>query len=164
MYLSQKHQDANSPLTSPPRRALVGLGLAAAVLLASGLARADPLLTYPLKIKGHGLRAELANTEETRRTGLMHRRSMADNQGMLFVYEQPGLHAMWMKNTLIPLSVAFLDRDGRIINIEDMQPETLDAHGAAAEASYSLEMNQGWFAKRGIKPGDRVEGLKTIPR
>lgn len=164
MYLSQKHQDANPPLTSPPRRALVGLGLAAALLLASGLARADPLLTYPLKIKGHGLRAELANTEETRRTGLMHRRSMADNQGMLFVYEQPGLHAMWMKNTLIPLSVAFLDRDGRIINIEDMQPETLDAHGAAAEASYSLEMNQGWFAKRGIKPGDRVEGLKTIPR
>lgn len=164
MYLSQKRQDANPPLTSPPRRALIGLGLAAALLLAPGPASADPLLTFPLKIKGHGLRAELANSEESRRTGLMHRRSMAENQGMLFVYEQPGLHAMWMKNTLIPLSVAFLDRDGRIINIEDMEPQTLDAHGATAEASYSLEMNQGWFAKRGIRPGDRVEGLKTLPK
>lgn len=164
MYSSLKHQDSSPPLTSPSRRALIGLGLAAALIPASGPGRADPLLTYPLKIKGHALRAELANTEETRRTGLMHRRSMAESQGMLFIYEQPGLHAMWMKNTLIPLSVAFLDRDGRIINIEDMEPQTLDAHGAAAAASYSLEMNRGWFAKRGIRPGDRVEGLKTIPR
>jgi len=124
--------------------------------------QADPLLTFPLKIKGHSLRVELANTDESRRIGLMHRRSMADNQGMLFVYEQPALHAMWMKNTLIPLAVAFIDGDGRIINIEEMLPQTLDTHGAQAPASYSLEVNQGWFAKRGIKAGDRVEGIGAI--
>lgn len=127
-----------------------------------GWARSDPLLTFPLKIRGHALRVELADTDESRRIGLMYRRSMAENQGMLFVYEQPGLHAMWMKNTLIPLSVAFIDRDGRIINIEDMAPQTLESHGARAEASYSLEVNLGWFSKHGIKPGDRVEGIAAI--
>jgi hypothetical protein len=125
---------------------------------------ADPLLTFPLKIRGHEVRAELANTDETRRTGLMFRKSLAENGGMLFVYEAPGRHAMWMKNTLVPLSVAFIDRDGRIINIEDMQPLSEEAHASKGEAWYSLEMNRGWFAKRGIKPGDRVEGLKAIPR
>jgi uncharacterized membrane protein (UPF0127 family) len=140
----------------------VGLGALAGALLLAGTAQADPLLTFPLKIRGHGLRVELADTDESRRTGLMHRRSMAENQGMLFVYEQPGLHAMWMKNTLIPLSVAFIDRDGRIINVEDMAPQTLDSHGAAAEASYSLEMNLGWFSRRGVRPGDRVEGIGAI--
>jgi uncharacterized protein len=140
----------------------VRLGALAAGYLVAGPARDDPLLTFPLKIRGHALRVEVADTDESRRTGLMHRRSMAESQGMLFVYEEPGLHAMWMKNTLIPLSVAFIDRDGRIINIEDMAPQTLDTHGARAEASYSLEVNLGWFAKRGIKPGDRVEGIAAI--
>ena len=149
-------------LSSPRRRALACLGALAGGLLLPGPTRADPLFTFPLKIRGHALRVELADTDESRRTGLMHRRSLAENQGMLFVYEQPGLHAMWMKNTLIPLSVAFIDRDGRIINIEDMAPQTLDTHGARAEASYSLEVNQGWFVKRGIKPGDRVEGIGAI--
>jgi hypothetical protein len=125
--------------------------------------RADPLLTYPLKVKGHAVRVEVANTEDRRRTGLMFRESLPEGQGMLFVYEAEGLHAMWMKNTLIPLSVAFIDRTGRIINIEDMQPQTEDAHGARARAAFSLEMNQGWFKKRGIKEGDRVQGLERVP-
>jgi hypothetical protein len=124
---------------------------------------ADPLLTYPLKIKGHVIRVEVANTEDTRRTGLMFRDALAENQGMLFVYETQGRHAMWMKNTLIPLSVAFIDRSGRIINIEDMQPQTEDAHGARANAAFSLETNQGWFKRRGIKAGDRVQGLERVP-
>lgn len=149
-------------LSSPRRRALMRLGALAAGGLTAGGLRADPLLTFPLRIRGHALRVEVADDDESRRTGLMHRRSMGENQGMLFVYEAPGLHAMWMKNTLIPLSVAFIDRDGRIINIEDMAPQTLDTHGATADASYSLEVNLGWFAKRGIKPGDRVEGIGAI--
>ncbi len=123
----------------------------------------DPLLTYPLKIKGHALRAELASSEEEKRTGLMFRRSLGENSGMLFVYEADGRWAMWMKNTLIPLSVAFMDKTGRIINIEDMEPLTLDSHESAAPAKYALEMNQGWFAKRGIGKGDRVEGLDKLP-
>jgi len=130
---------------------------------AAGLLRADRLLTYPLRVKGHSSRAEVANTDESRRTGLMYRESLSENQGMLFVYEEPGRHAMWMKNTLIPLSVAFIDRSGRIINIEDMLPQTEDTHAAKASAAFSLEMNQGWFAKRGVKPGDRIQGLERVP-
>jgi uncharacterized protein len=125
--------------------------------------RADPLLTYPVKIKGHALRVEVANTPQSRRTGLMLRDTMPEGHGMLFVYEAVDRHAMWMKNTLIPLSVAFIDRSGRIINIEDMQPRTEDSHSAHAPAAYALEVNQGWFRKRGIKKGDRVEGLERVP-
>lgn len=150
--------------TAGRRRSLVlAATLAAWVAALPGPAIADPLLTYPLKIRGHEIRAELADTDETRRTGLMHRRSLGENSGMLFVYETPGRHAMWMKNTLVPLSVAFLDREGRILNVEDMEPLTETAHASRGEAWYSLEMNRGWFAKRGIRPGDRVEGLKTLP-
>jgi uncharacterized protein len=160
-------------LSPPPQRAAQDgeddLRFAAAALVAvlafhaPSLSRADPLLTYPLKIKGHVIRVELANTEGTRRTGLMFRQALPENEGMLFVYEVEGKHAMWMKNTLIPLSVAFIDRSGRIINIEDMQPQTEDAHGAQASAAFSLETNQGWFKKRGIRAGDRVQGLERVP-
>jgi uncharacterized membrane protein (UPF0127 family) len=145
------------------------LRLAAATLIcalalhAPAAVWADPLLTYSLKIKGHVIRVEVANTEDSRRTGLMFRDALGENQGMLFVYETEGRHAMWMKNTLIPLSVAFIDRSGRIINIEDMQPQTEDAHGARASAAFSLETSQGWFKKRGIKAGDRVQGLERVP-
>jgi hypothetical protein len=144
---------------APGRRAAAALALLALPILSD----ADPLLTYRLTIKGHALRAELADDEPTRRTGLMFRRSLPENGGMLFVYEQAGRWAMWMKNTYVPLSVAFVDQQGRILNIEDMQPLTEDAHQAAGPAKYALEMRQGWFAQRGIKPGDRVEGLDGIP-
>jgi uncharacterized membrane protein (UPF0127 family) len=117
----------------------------------------------PLTIDGHALTAEVAATAETRTQGLMHRRMLPENRGMLFVFRETGSHAMWMMNTYIPLSVAFLDESGRIINIADMQPHTRDSHGAAKPAKYALEMNQGWFAKRGIKPGARVEGLERAP-
>jgi len=140
---------------------LIGAGLA---LQLAGDAWADPLLTYALRIKGHTLRAEVANDEESRRTGLMFRERLPESSGMLFVYEAEGLHAMWMKNTLVPLSVAFIDRRGHIINIEDMEPQTEEAHGARAPAAYSLEVNKGWFKKNGIKPGDKVEGLEKVPK
>ena len=117
----------------------------------------------PLTINGHALTAEVAATAETRTQGLMHRRMLPENRGMLFVFRETGSHAMWMMNTYIPLSVAFLDEGGRIINIADMRPHTQDSHGATKPAKYALEMNQGWFAKRGVKPGARIEGLERAP-
>lgn len=129
----------------------------------SGPTPADPLLTYPLRIKNHKIRAELANTEDARRRGLMFRDRLADNSGMVFSYPDAGVNAMWMKNTRIPLSVAFIGRDSRILNIEDMEPFSEAAHASSGEAAYALEMNGGWFRKRGIKAGDRVEGLQRLP-
>jgi uncharacterized membrane protein (UPF0127 family) len=137
--------------------------LGATLLLCSATAYADPLLTYPLTIKGHTLRAELARTEEEKRTGLMYRKQLPENSAMLFIYEREGAWAMWMKNTYVPLSVAFIDRHGVIVNIEDMEPLTEDSHQAAGSVKYALEVNRGWFAKRGIKRGDRVEGLGKVP-
>jgi uncharacterized membrane protein (UPF0127 family) len=78
---------------------------------------------------------------------------------MLFIFDEPAYHGMWMKNTLIPLSVAFLDADGRILNILDMEPQTLDAHTAAGPAIYAIETNKGWFAGHRVKAGDKVSGL-----
>lgn len=113
-----------------------------------------------LSIGSHTLTAEVASTDATRSTGLMHRRMLPENRGMLFIFPDVALHGMWMMNTHVPLSVAFLDRNGVIVNIADMAPHTQSSHNATRPAKYALEMNQGWFAKRGIKPGDRVDGLE----
>jgi uncharacterized membrane protein (UPF0127 family) len=132
---------------------------AAAVLaLWSAVALAD-LSEVVLTINKHTLTAEVANTDATRSTGLMHRRMLPENRGMLFVFSDVGIHAMWMMNTHVPLSVAFLDTEGTIINIADMEPHTQTVHPAARPAKYALEMNQSWFKGRGIKPGDKVLGL-----
>lgn len=139
------------------------MALLASCVLAP-LAQADPLLTFPLKIGEHRLRAEVASTPEERQKGLMHRRSMPENHGMVFVFERTGLWGMWMKNTYIPLSVAFISEDGRILNIEDMEPHTEDSHSASAPARYALEVKKGWFRKHKISAGQRVEGLTTLPR
>jgi uncharacterized membrane protein (UPF0127 family) len=106
----------------------------------------------------HNINAELAATAGQREIGLMFRPSMPPNEGMLFVFEQPGQQCFWMKNTLIPLSVAFLADDGSVVNVDDMKPQTLDAHCSARPVRYVLEMNVGWFAKRGIKAGSKVRG------
>jgi uncharacterized protein len=116
-----------------------------------------------LTIAGHKLTAEVAATDPERMQGLMNRRMMPENRGMVFVFTEVSRHAMWMKNTYIPLSVAFIDNDGVITNIEDMKPHTLDAHPAVKPVRYALEMNLGWFAKRGIKAGAKVEGLEKAP-
>ena len=88
----------------------------------------------------------------------MFRTVMPTGDGMLFVFEQPGQQCFWMKNTLIPLSVAFIADDGRIVNIDEMKPQTLDSHCSAKPVRYVLEMNQGWFARKGIKSGFKVSG------
>jgi uncharacterized membrane protein (UPF0127 family) len=108
------------------------------------------------------IEAEVAATDTSRRLGLMNRTEMAAQHGMVFVFPVDARHCMWMKNTLLPLSVAFLDTEGKIINIEDMAPRTEDGHCAAAAARFALEMNRGWFAARGFKAGDVVRGVKAL--
>ncbi len=111
----------------------------------------------------HRVVAEVASIPSDRAQGLMFRKKMPDNEGMLFVYPQPHVTGMWMKNTLIPLSVAFIDEKGVIINVEEMKPQTLDAHMAKGAAKYSLEMNTGWFKKRRLGPGTKIKGLEKAP-
>jgi uncharacterized membrane protein (UPF0127 family) len=112
----------------------------------------------------HRIEAEVAASDQNRQVGLMNRQTMPQQRGMLFVFTQPNTHCMWMRNTLIPLSVAFIDDEGYIINIEDMKPQTEDNHCARQPARYALEMNLGWFAQRGIKPGVKLGGLDKAPR
>ena len=107
----------------------------------------------------HRIEAEVAASDQNRQVGLMNRQAMPQQRGMLFVFTQPNTHCMWMRNTLIPLSVAFIDDEGYIINIEDMQPQTDDPHWSKGAASYALEMKKGWFAERGIVAGAPVKGL-----
>lgn len=107
--------------------------------------------------------AEVAADQQNRMVGLMNRRNMPANQGMLFVFPQDNTHCMWMRNTLIPLSVAFIDHDGVIINIEDMQPQTENNHCARRPARFALEMNLGWFAQRGFAAGNKLIGLDKAP-
>ena len=109
------------------------------------------------------IEAEVAHTFETRQTGLMNRTAMPLHRGMVLVFPEARAHCMWMKNTQLPLSVAFVDDHGKVINIEDMQPHTTDNHCAAGQARFALEMNLGWFAERGIKAGDTLRGFDRLP-
>lgn len=111
----------------------------------------------------HRVEAEVAASADTRAEGLMFRRSLAPNRGMLFVFPDAATHCMWMRNTFIPLSVAFLDDRGAIINVADMQPHSEDNHCAKRPARYALEMNTGWFKTRSLGPGARMSGLERAP-
>lgn len=145
-------------------RAAAAFVLAASFAFAAAPARAEAKLpTIPVRVSGHALKVEVAATPESRRLGLMFREKLGRNDGMLFVYEEPGYHSMWMMNTPLALSVAFIDGEGRILNILDMEPRTLDSHMAAGPARYAIETNQGWFAERRIKAGDKVTGLPKAP-
>ena len=145
-----------------PRAAASLLAAALIAFAVPGRAEAPPRFA-PLKVAGHALRAEVATTVEQRMKGLMFRQKLGANDGMLFVFDEPGYHAMWMKNTPLPLSVAFVDGEGRILNILDMEPNTLDQHMAAGPARFAIETNKGWFAQRRIKAGDKVAGLPKVP-
>jgi uncharacterized membrane protein (UPF0127 family) len=117
-----------------------------------------------LSMGKHRIEVEVAASEEDRHLGLMYRSSLPADTGMIFVYPADAQMCMWMRNTLIPLSVAFIDSEGRILNIEDMTPLTEDSHCSTKPARYALEMNRGWFRERGLKAGVAVEGLKSLPR
>lgn len=142
----------------------VGVARAWAVLLMALPAMAAAAM--PVVELGAGMfriQVEVAHTDASRQLGLMNRREMPAHNGMVFVFPQDARHCMWMRNTFIPLSVAFLDEQGRILNIADMQPQTEDSHCAAAPARFALEMNQGWFRERGLKPGDAIRGVDRLP-
>jgi len=135
------------------------------VLALAALAAAPALAQPPvaqLNAGMHLIRAEVVSDPGTRAEGLMYRKSMAQNAGMLFIFDEAAVHCMWMKNTLIPLSVAFIDDRGAIVNIADMEPQTEASHCAAHPVRYALEMNRGWFAARGVKPGSRLGGIPGV--
>jgi uncharacterized membrane protein (UPF0127 family) len=112
-----------------------------------------------LKTGIYRIQAELADTPKAREVGLMNRTSMPTNSGMLFIFEQKAGHCFWMNNTKIPLSIAFLTDDGKIVNIEEMQAETTNNHCPKAAVRYALEMNKQWFSERVIVPGTIIQGL-----
>ena len=132
----------------------------AAVLAPQAAAQDGPqkLPSTRLTAGFHLINAEVASTAEQRAIGLMHRPAMPANDGMLFVFERAGQQCFWMKNTLLPLSIAFLDDDGTIVNIEEMKPQSLQSHRSARPVRFALEMNQDWFGKRAIKPGAKITG------
>jgi hypothetical protein len=107
----------------------------------------------------HVISAEVAADPASRVRGLMFREQLAPNHGMLFIFDEHTIHCMWMRNTFIPLSVAFVADNGTILNIEDMQPRTEGNHCSQKPVRFALEMAQGWFAQRGIKPGSKLGGL-----
>lgn len=137
---------------------------AIALLLLSACAGAQQAQfpTTQLTAGMHVIKAEVAANDPQRQQGLMFREKMSNNAGMVFVFDQPNTQCMWMKNTLLPLSVAFIDEQGAIVNIEDMKPQTLDSHCSTKPVKYALEMNLGWFKAKNIKPGMTIEGLTKV--
>ncbi|NYG31149.1 DUF192 domain-containing protein [Sphaerotilus montanus] len=121
------------------------------------------LPTTQLTAGMHLIRAEVADDDGERQIGLMHRPSMGASDGMVFVFEQPGVQCFWMRNTLIPLSAAFIDDSGTIVNIEDMKPQSDDSHCSKKPVRFVLEMNKGWFDKRGLKAGSVIGGAVFKP-
>lgn len=132
--------------------------LTACCLLNVAGAEDRQLPVVALSILEHTITAEVADTASRRSTGLMHRTYLPENSGMLFIFPAIGIHCMWMKDTVLPLSVAFLDEAKKIVNIAEMTPETLIPHCSVRAARYALEMNAGWFIARKIKVGDQLKG------
>ncbi|HEY1181205.1 MAG TPA: DUF192 domain-containing protein [Rhodocyclaceae bacterium] len=142
------------------RTAALGLAF---VSLSALVAPASAAGVLELTVGMYRVQAEVASDDATRQRGLMFRKSMPDNQGMLFVFPFRATHCMWMKNTLLPLSVAFLDEEGKIINVEEMAPQTETNHCASQPARYALEMNRGWFKQRGFGAGTPLRGIERAP-
>ena len=122
-----------------------------------------PLPNITLQAGLHLIKAEVARTPQQVQTGMMFRREMGNNEAMLFVFGDLAPRCFWMKNTLLPLSIAFLADDGQIVQINDMQPRDEASHCTKTAVRYALEMNQGWFAKRGVKPGMKLKGAPFVP-
>ena len=160
-----RSRNASATASLPARlRTLGAIALASLLLsLPATPARAQATPTefrvIPLSAGIHLIRAEVALEPSERERGLMFRKQLGDSQGMVFLFDQPAVQCMWMRNTLIPLSVAFIDEDGRILNVEEMAAQTEDNHCAAKPARYALEMNKNWFAKHGVAVGTRITGL-----
>lgn len=154
-----------SALRRAARTCALGLALGLGLALPAAHAQ-DPqsqamprLPTVKLTAGMHVIQAELAARPEHRARGLMFREQLGANEGMLFIFDDTAIQCMWMRNTLIPLSVAFIADDGTIVNIEDMQPKTEDSHCGSRRLRYALEMSEGWFARRGLKAGTVIRGI-----
>jgi uncharacterized membrane protein (UPF0127 family) len=135
--------------------------LASSILSGTAQAQDAPQLDLPrvkLSAGMYQINAQVAQTPEQRSTGLMFRKDMSQAEGMLFIFEQPSPQCFWMKNTLLPLTAAFVADDGTIVNLADMKPQTTDSHCSAKPVRYVLEMNQGWFAKKNLKAGFKLSG------
>jgi len=128
-------------------------------LLLAQQAPQPTLRTTKLTAGIHVITAEIASTPQSRMIGLMMRERLAPNHGMVFVFEDKSQHCFWMRNTLIPLSIAFIDDDGTIVNIADMAPKSEASTCPQRPVRYALEMDQGWFAKRGVTAGKKISGL-----
>jgi uncharacterized membrane protein (UPF0127 family) len=136
----------------------IGCALALANL---AYAQNSPQMDLPrIKISAgmHLIDTQIASTDEQRATGLMFRKDMPQTEGMLFIFEHPSQQCFWMKNTLLPLSAAFVADDGTIVNLVDMKPQTTDSHCSNQAVRFVLEMNQGWFERKGIKAGAKLGG------
>ncbi len=141
----------------------LSLYLLSLVLLTTGSAWSQdaPQMQLPrvtLSAGMHLIQAQVAATPQERAVGLMFRKEMPVNEGMLFAFEQASEQCFWMKNTLIPLTAAFVADDGTIINLADMRPQSLDSHCSSKPVRFVLEMNKGWFDKRGLKAGSKLSG------
>jgi uncharacterized protein len=149
----------NASMMNSAFSTLAALALAAAA--AVPVCAQEPQTNLPrvtLSAGMHQIDAQVAQTPEQRATGLMHRKEMPQHEGMLFVFERPTIQCFWMKDTLLPLSVAFIADDGTVVNLADMKPLALDSHCSDKPVRFVLEMNQGWFAKKGVKPGTKLAG------
>ena len=133
------------------------LALTTSLCLAQNINTSLPIIE--LKTGIYRIQAEVASTPQARQVGLMNRTSMPTDSGMLFIFDQKATHCFWMSNTKIPLAIAFLADDGKIVNIEEMQAETLNNHCPKAPVRYALEMNRQWFSQRAISPGSAIQGL-----
>jgi uncharacterized membrane protein (UPF0127 family) len=139
-------------------RGMAALALAASSFFATAQEAQMDLPRVPLAAGMHRIDAQVAATPDQRMIGLMYRKEMPQLEGMLFVFEQPTVQCFWMKNTLLPLTAAFVSDDGTIVNLVDMKPQTTDSHCSTKPVRFVLEMNQGWFAKKGIKAGAKLSG------
>ena len=149
------------PRLSPATARLLASSLIALANTAPAAAQGQPQMNLPrIEITAgmHRIEAQVAASPQERQTGLMHRKEMPAHEGMLFVFEQPATQCFWMRNTLLPLTAAFVADDGTIVNLADMKPQTEDSHCSAKPVRYVLEMNQGWFAQRGLKAGSKLAG------
>jgi uncharacterized membrane protein (UPF0127 family) len=153
---------ARAEFTETWQRLAVSTMVGALLFSTAGYVLAQEV-TIGLYVLDQRVDAEVAATRAARVRGLSRRQMLPENQGMLFVFRNAALHVMWMRDTHIPLSVAFLDQRGVIINIEDMVPDTLDRHPASRPAKYALEVNRGWFDRHGVKPGMRIKGIEQAP-
>jgi len=164
--------DTSCARRSNTRRTLARAAAACAAALAAWLPSppaaaqegAPPMPRVELNVGIHLIHAELANNEANRMIGLMYRHQLGPNDGMLFTFDEAAQHCMWMRNTYLPLSVAFLDASGAVINVEEMKAQTDDSHCATRPARYALEMSAQWFGQHGVRPGTLIQGVVQDPK